>query len=41
MKKIVVLVVVAFISALIVSSCNNKTCPAYTKTETVQNNQVG
>jgi hypothetical protein len=41
MKKIAVLVVVAFIAALIVSSCNKTACPAYSKTETVQNNQVG
>jgi hypothetical protein len=41
MKKIAVVLVVAFIVALAVSSCNSKACPAYTKAETEHNNQVG
>jgi len=41
MKKIAVLLVVIFIVALAVSSCNSKVCPAYSKADTEQNNQVG
>jgi hypothetical protein len=41
MKKIAVLLVIAFIVALAVSSCNSKACPAYSKANTEQNNQVG
>jgi hypothetical protein len=36
MKKIAVLIVVCFITAIFVSSCNEKACPAYSKTETEQ-----
>lgn len=31
MKKIAVIVLVTFITALAVSSCNKKECPAYSK----------
>jgi hypothetical protein len=41
MKKIAVILVIAFIVALAVSSCNTKACPAYSKADTEQNNQVG
>jgi outer membrane protein assembly factor BamE (lipoprotein component of BamABCDE complex) len=41
MKKIALLLVITFIVALAVSSCNTKTCPAYSKADTEQNNQVG
>jgi outer membrane protein assembly factor BamE (lipoprotein component of BamABCDE complex) len=41
MKKITVILVIAFIVALAVSSCNTKACPAYSKADTEQNNQVG
>jgi len=41
MKKIAVLLVITFIIALAVSSCNSKACPAYSKANTEQNNQVG
>jgi len=41
MKKIAVLLVITFIIALAVSSCNSKACPAYSKANTEQTNQVG
>jgi len=41
MKKIAVILVVAFIVALAASSCNNKACPAYSKAETAQNSHRG
>jgi hypothetical protein len=41
MKRIAVLLVITFIAALIVSSCNKEACPAYSKTETTQHSQVG
>jgi hypothetical protein len=31
MKKIAVILLVAFVSALVLSSCNKKECPAYSK----------
>jgi len=31
MKKIAVIFLVAFVSALVLSSCNKKDCPAYSK----------
>jgi hypothetical protein len=31
MKKIAVIVLVTFITAIVVSSCNKKECPAYSK----------
>lgn len=36
MKKIAVLLVLCFITAIFVSSCNEKACPAYSKNETEQ-----
>lgn len=36
MKKIAVLLVICFITAIFVSSCNEKACPAYSKNETEQ-----
>ena len=36
MKKIAVLLVICFITAIFVSSCNEKACPAYSQNETVQ-----
>lgn len=41
MKKMAVLLVIAFIVVLAVSSCNKKACPAYSKADTEQNNHVG
>jgi hypothetical protein len=31
MKKIAVILLVTFITAIVVSSCNKKDCPAYSK----------
>lgn len=36
MKKFAVLLIVAFITVLVVSSCNKKECPAYSKANTEQ-----
>lgn len=41
MKKIGVLLVITFVIAMIAMSCNKKACPAYSKVETEQVNQVG
>ncbi|MFO7851487.1 MAG: hypothetical protein ACQERS_05525 [Bacteroidota bacterium] len=34
MKRLAVILAVAFVLALAVSSCNNEICPAYSKAET-------
>jgi len=39
MKKFSVLFIVAFVTVLVVSSCNKKECPAYSKTDTEQTGQ--
>jgi hypothetical protein len=36
MKKFAVLLIVAFVTVLVVSSCNKKECPAYSKATTEQ-----
>jgi hypothetical protein len=36
MKKIAVFFIVAFVAVLVLSSCNKKECPAYSKTKTEQ-----
>jgi hypothetical protein len=36
MKKFAVLLIVAFVTVLVVSSCNKKECPAYSKVNTEQ-----
>ena len=36
MKKIAVLLIVAFVMVLVISSCNKKECPAYSKATTEQ-----
>jgi outer membrane protein assembly factor BamE (lipoprotein component of BamABCDE complex) len=36
MKKFSVLLIVAFIAVLVLSSCNKKECPAYSKADTEQ-----
>jgi hypothetical protein len=41
MKKVSVILVVIFITALVISSCNKEACPAYSKADTEQPNQVG
>ncbi len=39
MKKVSVLLLVTFVAALIVSSCNRKDCPAYSRADTEQADQ--
>ncbi|MCX6326674.1 MAG: hypothetical protein NT144_08530 [Bacteroidia bacterium] len=39
MKKFAVLLIVAFITALVASSCSQKECPAYSKANTEQTGQ--
>ncbi|HOW09310.1 MAG TPA: hypothetical protein PLX08_05840 [Bacteroidales bacterium] len=41
MKKIAVILVVCFITALSVSSCNQKSCPAYANAEASQTENIG
>lgn len=41
MKKVAVILVVIFVTALVVSSCNKEACPAYSNADTEQTNQVG
>lgn len=41
MKKIALILVVVFITALVISSCNKEACPAYSKADTEQSEQVG
>jgi PBP1b-binding outer membrane lipoprotein LpoB len=41
MKKLAVILVITFISALVLSSCNRETCPAYSQAETEQAGHVG
>lgn len=36
MKKFAVILLVAFVSALVLSSCNKKECPAYSKASSEQ-----
>ncbi|MCX6253181.1 MAG: hypothetical protein NTV31_01745 [Bacteroidia bacterium] len=36
MKKIAVILLITFVTALVVSSCNKKECPAYSKANTEQ-----
>ena len=36
MKKIAALVLVVFVTAIVLSSCSAKDCPAYSKTDTEQ-----
>jgi hypothetical protein len=36
MKKVAVILLVTFITAIVVSSCNKKECPAYSKVSTEQ-----
>ncbi len=39
MKKIAVILLVTFVTALVVSSCNKKECPAYSRADTEQSGQ--
>jgi hypothetical protein len=39
MKKIAVILLVTFVTAMVVSSCNKKDCPAYSKGHTRANTE--
>lgn len=41
MKKFAVILIVAFAMAMVVSSCNKKECPAYSKANTEQTGRNG
>jgi hypothetical protein len=41
MKKFAVILVITFFTALFVSSCSEKACPAYTSAETSQTENNG
>jgi hypothetical protein len=41
MKKIAVILIISFITALFVSACNEKSCPAYSNAETSQVENIG
>ena len=41
MKKVAFILVIAFVTALVVSSCNKEACPAYSQADTEQTNQPG
>ena len=39
MKKIAVILLFTFVTAIVASSCNKKECPAYSKAKTEQTGQ--
>lgn len=41
MKKLAVILLITFVTALVISSCNRETCPAYSQVDTEQSAQVG
>lgn len=41
MKKVAVILVITFITALVISSCNKEVCPAYSKADTEQTEHNG
>jgi hypothetical protein len=41
MKRFAVLIVVAFMAAMALSSCNREVCPAYSNAENVQTEHAG
>jgi hypothetical protein len=41
MKKFAVILIVAFIAVLVLSSCNKEACPAYSNADNGQTEQVG
>lgn len=41
MKKVAVIIVITFITVLAISSCNKQACPAYSKAETGQTENIG
>jgi len=41
MKKSAVILIITFVVALVISSCNKEACPAYGKAESQQTEHVG
>jgi hypothetical protein len=41
MKKVAVILVLFVVTVFVLSSCNSKVCPAYSKAETEQPGEVG
>ncbi|HOU02807.1 MAG TPA: hypothetical protein PK719_08920 [Bacteroidales bacterium] len=41
MKKVAVVLLLAFVTMLVASSCNRNACPAYSKADTEQPERVG
>ncbi|MFH0843265.1 MAG: hypothetical protein V1903_11685 [Bacteroidota bacterium] len=41
MKKLAVVFLIAFATALVLSSCNRETCPAYSQADTEQAGHLG
>lgn len=41
MKKLAVILVISVITAVLLGSCNSKSCPAYSKTESAQTESNG
>jgi hypothetical protein len=41
MKKFAVILLITFVTALVISSCNRETCPAYTKADVKKSEHVG
>jgi hypothetical protein len=41
MKKFAVILLIAFITALAISSCNKQACPAYSQADVEQSENIG
>jgi hypothetical protein len=41
MKKFAVILLITFVTALVISSCNKSTCPAYSKADLKKSERVG
>jgi hypothetical protein len=41
MKKFAVILLITFVTALVISSCNREVCPAYGKADVEQSEHIG
>jgi uncharacterized alpha/beta hydrolase family protein len=41
MKKFAVILIIAFVIALVISACNKQTCPAYSKADVEHSEHIG
>jgi hypothetical protein len=41
MKKFAVILLITFITALVISSCNKQSCPAYSNADVEQSEHIG